>query len=591
MSGTTESVLAARGIEIRIAGGGPAIVADADFSLAPGEILGLVGESGSGKTTLGLALLAHHRRGLAISAGQLTVGGQDLLAIAPADLPRRRKPLIRYVPQDSATALNPALRIRTQLIENFDDPAQVTEAMLIALLEEVKLPGRRGLLRAFPHQLSGGQQQRVAIAMAFAGHPRVVVMDEPTTGLDVTTQAHVLDTVRQLCARHGIAAVYVSHDLAVVASLAHRVAVMYAGRIVEIGATADVLFAPSHPYTRDLLRAVPDIESRGHIAGIPGQAPEPGRRPPGCAYAPRCSLALPACRESLPALAETAAGHAVRCLRAAEIAPGAALQPEPAAAPSAGGAPILTVSGLIARHGSSEILHGISFAVPEGSCVALVGESGSGKTTLARCIGGLHGDLDGAITYRGEALAAGSRHRAPLLRRRIQYIFQNPYASLNPRRSIGRSIRIALETFEGRLGRGEAEARIRGVLEQVALPASALDRHPHELSGGQLQRAAIARALILSPDLLICDEVTSALDVSVQAVIVALLAELQRERGLSMLFITHNLALVRSIAQHVVVMQGGTVIEAGGVDQVLDAPRFEATQRLLADVPRFASAA
>ena len=427
--------------------------------------------------------------------------------------------------------------------------------------------------------------------MAFAAHPRVVVMDEPTTGLDVTTQAHVLETVRQLCEEHGIAAVYVSHDLAVVASLAHRVAVMYAGRIVEIGPAAEVLHAPSHPYTRDLLRAVPDIENRNQISGIPGQAPEPGRRPPGCAYAPRCRLAVPACRESLPGLEETAPGHAVRCLRAGEMAVAATAAPPPRDANARDDtSPILKVDQLVARHGATRILHGISFEVPERSCVALVGESGSGKTTLARSIGGLHADMEGSILYRGAALPPGSRNRKPDLRRRIQYIFQNPYASLNPRRSIGRSIAIALETFESP-GRAEVQRRVRAVVDQVALPASAIGRHPHELSGGQLQRAAIARALIVSPDLLICDEVTSALDVSVQAVIISLLGELQRERGLSMLFITHNLALVRSIAQHVVVMQAGAVIEAGAVDQVLDAPRFEATQRLLADVPRFASAA
>ncbi len=585
-----ESVLTASELEIAIAGGGPSIVSEAAFTLAPGEILGLVGESGSGKTTLGLALLAHHRQGLAISGGRVTVAGRDLLGIPRRTLPRIRKSLIRYVPQDSGTALNPALRIRTQLVENFDDPAAVTDETLIALLEEVKLPGRRGLLRAYPHQLSGGQQQRIAIAMAFADHPRVVVMDEPTTGLDVTTQAHVLQTVRQLCQEHGTAAVYVSHDLAVVASLAHRVAVMYAGRIVEIGPTAQVLHEPAHPYTQDLIRAVPDIASRNRIEGIPGQAPEPGRRPRGCAYAPRCRLVIAPCREAVPPLAEAVPDHAVRCLRAGETPP---VEASPALIAIDGAPverPILHIADLTARYGTTQILHGIGFDIPERSCVALVGESGSGKTTLARTIGGLHTEASGVMAFRGETLPAGSRHRAAIMRRRIQYIFQNPYASLNPRRSIGQSIAYALQTFES-VGRAELHRRITEVVDQVALPASAIGRRPHELSGGQLQRAAIARALIVSPDLLICDEVTSALDVSVQAVIISLLRDLQRERGLSMLFITHNLALVRSIAQRVVVVQAGRIIEAGAVEQVLDEPRAEATQRLLADVPRFAAAA
>jgi peptide/nickel transport system ATP-binding protein len=585
----TEAALIASELDVAIAGGGAVIVTGASFSLAAGEILGLVGESGSGKTTLGLSLLAHHRQGLAITRGRVRVAGQDLLTIPKLELPRRRKSLIRYVPQDSGAALNPALRIRTQLIENFDRPNEVSDETLISLLEEVKLPARRGLLRAFPHQLSGGQQQRVAIAMAFAGNPRVIVMDEPTTGLDVTTQAYVLQTVRQLCREHGIAAVYVSHDLAVVASLAQRVAVMYAGRIVELGPTAQVLFDPLHPYTKALIRAVPDIGSRCRIEGIPGQAPEPHRRPTGCSFAPRCSLAVPRCREAVPLLAQTLPGHSVSCIRAGEAQ---ALLPSPPipAVELDGGTPILRVSHLVVCYGATTILHDISFDVPERSCVALVGESGSGKTTLARTIGGLHAEMSGSMSFRGEALSAGSRHRSPALRRRVQYIFQNPYASLNPRRSIGQSIAVALETFES-VSRAETRRRVVEALEQVALPASVLDRRPHELSGGQLQRAAIARALVVSPDLLVCDEVTSALDVSVQAVIIDLLSELQRRRGLSMLFITHNLALVRSIAQRAVVMQSGRIIEAGEIDQILDRPVTEETRRLLADVPRFAAAA
>jgi peptide/nickel transport system ATP-binding protein len=592
MSAAVENreALTVTGLEIAMAGVGLPVVTDASFTLRPGEILGLVGESGSGKTTLGLGLLAHHRRGLVISQGRVLIGGRDLLTIPAHDLPAIRKSLIRYVPQDSGTALNPALRIRTQLAENFDEPGKVDDATLIALLEEVKLPGKRGLLRAYPHQLSGGQQQRVAIAMAFAGHPRVVVMDEPTTGLDVTTQAHVLQTVRQLCREHDIAAVYVSHDLAVVASLAQRVAVMYAGRIVEIGPTDQVLRRPLHPYTTALIKAVPDIDKRSRIEGIPGQAPEPGRRPPGCSYAPRCPLVIPACRAEVPALPDQVAGHAVRCIRPGESIGGAEATLLAPASASLQPAPVLRLSNLVARYGATEILHGISFDVPERGCVALVGESGSGKTTLARTIGGLHAEVHGGMFFRGTPLPAGSRHRAAELRRRIQYVFQNPYASLNPRRSIGQSIAIALQTFESP-GRTELRRRISEALEQVALPASAASRRPHELSGGQLQRAAIARALVVKPELLICDEVTSALDVSVQAVIIALLSDLQRDQGLSMLFITHNLALVRSIAQTAVVMQSGRIIEAGEIDQVLDHPQAAETRLLLADVPRFETVA
>jgi peptide/nickel transport system ATP-binding protein len=576
-------------LKVVLAGAGLDVIDEVSFALVPGDILGLVGESGSGKTTVGLALLGHCRRGLRIAGGSVRIDGRDMLRLDEAALRAARGRLVCYVPQDPATALNPALSIRSQLAECLDGAPGDVDTRLAQLLQEVKLPTAPGFLEAYPHQLSGGQQQRVAIAMAFANRPRLIVMDEPTTGLDVTTQAHVLETVRQLCARNGAAAVYVSHDLAVVASLAGRVAVMYAGRIVEMGPTARVLRRPDHPYTRALIRAVPDLEGRLVLQGIPGQAPDPGRRPSGCFFAPRCPLAEEACRGAPPPLAPVAPDHLLRCIR-----PGAeslvAASPAPASfAEAAPAEPVLRLENLTAFHGTIEILHDISLDLPARRCLALVGESGSGKTTLARCIAGLHRELAGSIRFLGEDLPAAARRRPAAARRRIQYIFQNPYASLNPRRRIGQSIAVALSEFES-LGRGELEHRVRAALDQVALSASTAERYPHQLSGGQRQRAAIARALIAEPQLLICDEVTSSLDVSVQAVIVELLAELQRERGLAMLFVTHNLALVRSIAARVAVMQAGRIVELGTMAQVLDRPQAAETQRLLQDTPRFAVA-
>jgi peptide/nickel transport system ATP-binding protein len=586
-------------LKVVLAGSGPAVpesdvVDEISFSLAAGEILGLVGESGSGKTTVGLALLGHCRRGLSIAGGSVRIAGgsgrtdsRDMLRLDEAGLRAVQGRLVCYVPQDPASALNPALSIRTQLAECLAPEAGDRNARLAALLQEVKLPAAPGFLDAYPHQLSGGQQQRIAIAMAFAARPRLIVMDEPTTGLDVTTQAHVLATVRQLCTRHGVAAVYVSHDLAVVAALAGRVAVMYAGRIVEMGPTARVLSRPDHPYTRALIRAVPDLEGRLVLQGIPGQAPDPGRRPPGCFFAPRCPLVAPACEQAAPPLVLVGPDHALRCIRPGAGERGGAGAAAPAAiADAAAAEPLLRVANLTAFHGALEILHGLTFDLPARSCLALVGESGSGKTTLARAIAGLHRQLAGSMRFQGESLAAGARHRPAEARRRIQYIFQNPYASLNPRRRIGPSIAVALDEFES-LGRGEVERRVRAALDQVALPASVAERYPQQLSGGQRQRAAIARALVAEPQLLVCDEVTSSLDVSVQAVIVELLAELQRERGLAMLFVTHNLALVRSIAGRVAVMQAGRIVELGATEQVLDRPRAEETVRLLQDTPRF----
>ncbi|MCU4161279.1 ABC transporter ATP-binding protein [Acidiphilium sp. AL] len=590
MTGTSpgNAVLEAVDLSVAIVGTTITVVEPTSFSLAPGEILGLVGESGSGKTTLGLALLAHHRRGLRLSGGRVLIRGQDLLRIPPDQLPARRRGLIRYVPQNPGTALNPGLRIGTQLAECFATPPANGNDHLLALLEDVKLPPTPALLRAYPHQLSGGQQQRVAIAMAFAERPPVIVMDEPTTGLDVTTQAHVLQTVRQLCARHAVAALYVSHDLAVVATLAHRVAVMYAGRVVELGPTGRVLHQPAHPYTRALIEAVPDLDRRTAVAGIAGQAPEPARRPAGCAFAPRCALALDACRAEPPALAAIDTDHLVACLRPTS-GRSAPAPPSSSPVPGASALPALEVRNISARHGATVVLHGASFSVSPQTCVALVGESGSGKTTLGQIIAGLHHDWDGDILLGGAPLAHRSAQRSAAQRCHIQYIFQNPYSSFNPRRRIGESIAMAVRAFESPSA-SDLRRRVAEALDMVALPREAASRYPHQLSGGQRQRAAIARALITGPKLLICDEITSALDVSVQAVIVRLLARLQQEHGLSLLFITHNLALVRSIAQHVLVMHGGRVIESEPVDQVLDAPQQSQTRRLLADAPRFSAA-
>ncbi|HVI86927.1 MAG TPA: ABC transporter ATP-binding protein, partial [Dongiaceae bacterium] len=567
-------------LRVVLNGSDAAVVEEVSLILQPGEILGLVGESGSGKTTLGLAMLGYSRRGLTLGAGTVEIDGTDILCVPDEVLRDVRRRLVSYVPQDPATALNPTLRLRTQLSECFADPAQATEARLLQMLAEVKLPADPAFLQRFTHQLSGGQQQRIAIAMAFAHRPRLIVMDEPTTGLDVTTQAHVLDTVRQLCREHNVAVVYVSHDLAVVGCLADRVAVLYAGHVVEIGPVRHVLQHPEHPYTRALIRAVPDIEGRTVIQGIAGQAPDPRHRPAGCAFAARCDLATDACRQGAVGTRRIGEGHFVQCLFPGVPGQTAATGfDRPTQLGTSSAVPVLRIDGLNASHGDRQILWDISLQVPSHACVALVGESGSGKTTLARCIAGLHRNLTGSLSLEGIPLPVGSRNRTRELRRRIQYIFQNPYASLNPRRTIGRSLEVALLEFE-RPPRQQRRDRIIAALGSVALPARFADLYPHEMSGGQRQRAAIARALIVDPALLVCDEVTSALDVSVQAVVVDVLRKLQAERGLAMLFVTHNLALVRNIAQRVAVLQGGRIVEEGSVATVLGRPQAAETRRL-----------
>jgi peptide/nickel transport system ATP-binding protein len=580
----TKRAVVVQGLRI-VTADGRCLVDDGCLDLAAGEVLGVVGESGSGKTTLGLALLNHCRRGLRIGAGTVRIDGRDLCAEPAERLRRARGRVVCYVPQDPASALNPALRIRTQLAECLP-PERREPAVLLDLLTGVKLTADLGFLDKFPHQLSGGQLQRVAIAMAFANRPRLVVMDEPTTGLDVTTQAHVLQTIRELCNGHGVAAIYVSHDIAVVAAVSQRVAVVYAGRIVEIGPTARVLKSPAHPYTRALMRAVPDIDAGAPVRGIPGQAPETGAEASRCAFSPRCPLTTVACCQRLPERVEIAPAHEVSCFRASdrEHLEAQSLAPPPSAAAE----PMLAVERLRAFYAAREVLHGVTLRIAAGECVALVGESGSGKTTLARCIAGLQHQVEGAMAFKGEPLPLECRQRSANARRRIQYIFQNHYGSFNPRRSIGASLAMALSQFEPMSG-AEQGSRVQSVLDQVSLPASTGARYPRDLSGGQRQRAAIARALIADPDLLICDEITSALDVSVQAVITELLCRLQRERGLAMLFVTHNLAVVRGITQRICVMQGGDLVEEGATEEVMRRPRSAETQRLMRDAPRFAA--
>ena len=510
--------LEVRGLEVRLGRAGPDVVSEVSFTVRAGEVLGLVGESGSGKTTVVLALLGHARRGLRISSGEVRVDGVDLLRLPAAQLRAVRGARVAYVPQDPSAALDPALRVGTQLKEAIrvhpgavEDP----DGRIREVLQEARLDASPELLRRYPHQLSGGQQQRVGLAMAFACRPSLIVLDEPTTGLDVSTQRHVLDTIRSLCRAYGVAAVYVSHDLAVVGGLVSDVAVMYSGRIIEIGPTARVFGDPLHPYSRGLLSAVPSPVQATRLTGIDGQPPRPGRRPAGCSFAPRCGFATADCRsrQPEPVLIDS---RDVRCLRVAQVresttSTAAALSP---AAVAAGEVPVLSVRDVSAGYGRRPVLSAIDLNVPAESCVAVVGESGSGKTTLARCIVGLHRNWTGDIRFEDAPLAASARDRRRQVLRRVQYVFQNPYTSLNPRKTIGQIVAQPLEEYL-RLGHRERSQRAARALADVSLGADFLPRYPDQLSGGERQRVAIARALVVEPDLLVCDEVTSALDVFV----------------------------------------------------------------------------
>jgi len=565
------------------------VVDDIDLVLAPGEVVGLVGESGSGKTTVGTAILGYSRAGAFIEKGRVMLDDRDVLSLGWREVRQLRGEEIAYVPQDPASALNPSIRIGRQLVELFElrniGTAQERDERSRAGLAEVGLPNDDEFLRRYPHQLSGGQVQRVALAMAFLPRPKVLVLDEPTTGLDVTTQGMVLETMGTLCRAHQVAALYVTHDLAVIANIADRVAVMYAGRVIELGPRDEIFDSPSHPYTRALLDAIPHLKQARALSGIPGRTPGPGNRPEGCRFHDRCGYVQDRCKETDPPAVDVGPDHTARCLRVDEIGSwDINLGTLPDTDPEKARDMILSVQSLDISYGRKQVVHDVTFDVARSECVALVGESGSGKTTISRCVGGLHRNWAGSITFDDHDLAKGSRTRSVEDRKRVQYIFQNPYLSLNPRLTIEQIVRRPMQLFG--IAKGTAATdRVVELLEQVALGPTVLKLQTNRLSGGERQRVAIARALAAEPDLLVCDEITSALDVSVQGSIVELLEELRQQRGISMLFVTHNLALVRSIAARVQILSEGRLVESGSVVEVMDHPREDYTKQLLANSP------
>ena len=586
------AVVTVESLRVELTGSGAPIVDDISFSIGPGEVFGMVGESGSGKTTIGTALLGHARSGVRIAGGRVLIDGVEVLSLAPESLRDVRGRLVAYVPQDPSTALNPALRIGRQLLEVFefhDLGGSRAERMKRVCwgLAEVGLPGDDEFLGRWPHQLSGGQQQRVCLAMAFLAEPRAIVLDEPTTGLDVTTQARILGIIRNLCGQHHAAALYITHDLAVVSTLADRVLVLYAGRLAEVASRERLFSAAAHPYTAGLLASIPEVTQRRQFRAIPGRAPAPGSRPLACSFAPRCSLRLDRCATQAPPTVTVAAGHQARCHRAGQVQP-------PLLHVSSGPGrmveihdPLLSVRTLDVEYRGRRVVHGVDLDLLPGECVALVGESGSGKTTLSRAIVGLLAPSAGRIELAGDPLPGHARQRSVQQRRAIQYIFQNPYGSLNPRHTIGEIVGAPLRQLSG-ASRAETARDVEAALDRVGLEPRAAGRYPDELSGGERQRVAIARALACRPDVLICDEITSALDVSVQAAILDLLQRLQADDQLTMLFVTHNLALVRSLAARVAVLRNGALLELAAVDHVLDRPRSPYAAELIRHTPTLA---
>jgi peptide/nickel transport system ATP-binding protein len=592
----TKPVIQVDRLSLALQSGDP-VIEDVSFDVGAGEILGVVGESGSGKTTLALALLGYTRRGVEVSSGSIEVGGENVLGREPGSLRTLRGKVISYVPQDPGGSLNPSMRVGAAILDVLRaHRAQSGGAESVrTALERVELGRDPSFGKRYPHQLSGGQQQRVTIAMATVCGPPVAVLDEPTTGLDVLTQDRILAELQRLRDEERMAMVYVSHDLAVVAKMADRVLVMYAGRVLEHGRTEAVIEHPRHPYTQALVTAIPDVRRPRSLHGIPGVSVGVGDWPTGCAFAPRCRHCHDRCQESVPMLFDAGPDHSVRCIRWEDLAlgdhaaSGGRLAAEPPPSSS-----LLDVAGLEARYRNSRAdepaVKDVSFSIGRGQCVALVGESGSGKSTVGRCLAGLHIPSAGTITFDGTPLAGAARARSSEHRRRIQIVFQNPFESLNPRHRVRSSIERPLRVLR-RLGRSAAEKEVGELLERVRLPSRLGDRFPVELSGGERQRVAIARALAAQPDLLICDEITSALDVSVQAAVLELLQDLRRDLRLSMLFITHNLGVVACIADSVLVLEHGSIRESGQVDSVLSAPDHDYTRRLLQAAPSLRDAA
>lgn len=582
-----EATATVRNLRVEISSGA-AIVEGVDFSLRAGEILGLVGESGSGKTTTALAMLGFTTSGAVVADGTLTVGDVTIRLDGP--MSGLRGALIAYVPQNPGRALNPSMRIGgfiRDLLRYHKMPGD-HEAMVLEALDSVGLPGTRQFARRYPHQISGGQQQRVCIAAALACNPALIVLDEPTTGLDVLTQAKILQELDALRDRVSTSMVYVSHDLAVVSQIADRVAVMYAGQLVEHGPTEDVLSQPSHPYTRGLLASIPDHRSPSHLEPMAGIAAGVDDRPLGCAFAPRCMQVQDDCVTQRPPLAETEQDHSVRCWHWQHTPPLTLLPASNKSAFDTLGRPVLEVVGLAARHGSGPsavtAALDVSFTLRPGQCVALVGASGSGKTTVARAIAGLHPIAAGSVTIGDEVVTGMARSRTLEQRRRLQIIFQNPSDALNPRHTVLDAIARPARMLR-HLSRREAEREVVELLDLVRLPSRTQHRVPSQLSGGERQRVAIARALAARPDIILCDEITSALDVSVQAAVIEVLEDLRSEFALALLFITHDLGVVASAADDVLVLEAGLVSEQGRALEVLQRPQGSYSQQLVAAAP------
>jgi len=583
-------------VAFRVRGREREVLRGVSLTVERGQAYGLVGESGCGKSTAALAIVRYLPRNGRVSGGSIRIAGRDVLALSRAELRRLRANDVSMVYQNPGAALNPAMRIGAQVAEVFTvrgvSRAEALERVREALaLVQIADPG--SVMQRYPHQLSGGMQQRVLIAMALAKDPSLLILDEPTTGLDATVEAEVLELVVALQAELRTSVLFISHNLGVIAKMCERVGVLYAGRLVEEGPVERLLHDPRHPYTVGLLRCIPRggvRKDQGRLDAIPGFLPHPGDHPAGCVFAPRCSLARDQCRRDEPPLHDLGGGRTSRC-HFHEIAQTLPREQEPDAdlpPVDRSRQPLLAFDNLgkvFKQHGHEiQALTGVSGAIWPGETLGLVGESGSGKTTLARAMLGIVKPTTGTVVLDGKTLAGRLGGRSGEEIRALQIVFQNPDEALNRRHSVRRILRRALRKLAGLRG-VRAEERMAELMRSVRLAERYERARPGQLSGGLKQRLAIARAFAGDPKLVVCDEPTSALDVSVQAAILNLLVELQAGRGVSYLFISHDLGVVRYVSDRIAVLYLGRLMELGPAETVFEGPHHPYTEALLSAVP------
>jgi peptide/nickel transport system ATP-binding protein len=571
------------------------------FAISKGETFALLGESGCGKSVTAQGIMRLLPAAGRVLTGSVQLDGEELLALPEADMRRIRGGRMAMIFQEPATSLNPVLTVGRQIGEVLERHrnlrGEAATGRMLELLRQVGIADPERRLSEYPFQLSGGMKQRVMIAIALAGEPQLLIADEPTTALDVTVQAQILDLLAGLQVARGMGMLLITHDLGVVARMAHRIGVMYAGELVEVASREEFFTRPSHPYTQALFAALPEVSRRGlKLTTIPGQVPPLSAMPAGCRFADRCAHVIPICRTVSPDWREVGTGHEVRCHWTGEAADVETMSHAITELNIEPGRPFLEMNqlkvhfpirrGLFQRTvGHVRAVDGVSMAISAGRTLALVGESGCGKTTVGKALLQLIKPTDGSVKLGGGELVGMTPKRLRAARRHMQMVFQDPFASLNPRMRVGEIIAEGMTVLTLKADANAQREAVAALLKQVGLPDEAAGRYPHEFSGGQRQRIAIARALAVQPELLICDEPTSALDVSVQAQILNLLKRLQEELGVAYLFITHNFAVVEYLAHDVAVMYLGRIVEQGRAEEVLRSPKHPYTQALLSAVP------